>query len=155
MVFIDTMSVVEPTIDNFLQVMHNYQKEHNITTMSCVNSMFLRDSVKRGFPTARVVPVFCISGQRTLVHLVVKIHGEILEPSYDIASLHDKVYVETVNDMRKRNCSPADIDIRKFLEFTELAAQINLLKMPCNSADVQYYEALADYCNKAFAAASK
>lgn len=150
-----------PTVDNFVQVMCDYQKAHNITNKCYVNSMYFLDSVKRGFPMARAVPVFCISGKRNIVHLVVMINDEIFEPSYDMENLPDKVYLQTVMELRQSFWATSNTEeviiahVRKFLELTEHAAQINLLKMmPSSKEDLLYYHAQADYCDEVFAPAA-
>ena len=110
---------------------------------------------------ARAVPVFCISGNRNIVHLVVMINDEIFEPSYEIENLHDRIYLHNVGEMRKSYWATSatedeiTMQIRHYLDFTEIAAQINLLKMlPSSTEDLLYYHAQADYCDKTFAAAT-
>lgn len=145
-------------IRHFIELMHKYQKENNITKQCVTNVQYLYDIFKcnvNEYFTFEAVPVMCIGIRNDAIiivkgHLVFKIEDRIIDPSYEIDSLENlhiydniKLFIdalsvnEALHDFVKKDI------ITTFLTFKSFADQINSGGLVITDKD--YYNKQADY----------
>lgn len=134
-----------------------YQKMHNVTNHCVTNVQYLYDSIRMSNvnykPVAKAVVVFSkdSTGLMRIVtgHLVVMFNGKLIETSYDVLSLPDRVYVDNIKDLK--NMFGADYKlasfrecVTNFLEFVKKANIINKNGNPYISSKF-HYDKQADF----------
>jgi|688.fasta_scaffold801381_2 hypothetical protein len=139
---------------SIIDLMYNFQNLNNIKGQCITNAKYLYDNFNNNLPQlqARATPVICISGIKTIIHMVVMINDTIYDPSYELFSLKDvkyfnniKQYLDNITPESRIKLGPSVI--RDFIDFTELAKNINEKKIVI---DTDYYQEQADYVEKYF-----
>jgi len=144
-------------ICKIIKLMHQYQKDNNITKQCVTNVQYLYDVFKcniNEYFTFKAIPVMCIGyrGNDIIIvkgHLLLKLEDRIIDPSYEIDSLDNLHIYDNIKmflDALSVNEALQDF-IRKdvvttFLTFKSLADQINSGGLV---TDKDYYNNQADY----------
>ena len=144
-------------MSSVLKLMHKFQNLNNINKNCITNTKYLYDNLIYNFPElpARAVVVICITGIRTIMHMVVMVNDTIYDPSYDIFSLKDVKYFNNVKQYldhitpESRKILGKKI-IETFIEFTKYANLINNKKLILVDVDDKYYQTQANYVEKNF-----
>jgi len=129
------------TIQNLLKYMNLYQHNHNIKNKCITNTQYLYSCIINNFPESNIkaIPVICVSNKykATIMHMVLKIDENIIDPSYDINYISDVIYYEYGIDQ-----------IPDYPHFLKCSQDINNGHL-CLS-DVNYYYDQADYIEKLY-----
>jgi hypothetical protein len=156
-------------ITNFISTiilsMREYQKQNNIKKQCVTNTQYLHDIIKtHSNNNVKTKSVFVMSNneeENTLIivsgHLVIIIDDDtMIEPSYDIFCLKNKLYFDNFNDLINafddKNDFKLNFDIKQLIDnyiyFMKLSDRINNNEFIITSK--QYYNELADYIEKIF-----
>lgn len=145
-----------------LFLMREYQRDNNIGDKCITNAIYLFDSLKMNGLNVQVKPAIVISTtSETTIHLisghlVVYKDSMLLEPSYDVYSLENKVYFDTIKDFMsyaiKSNLNLSKESIKKimddFIKFLKFSKSINDGELLIS--DREFYDKQADYVEKNF-----
>jgi len=142
-------------MSSVLKLMYKFQNLNNINKKCITNTKYFYDNFIYNFPelSARAVVVICITGIRTIMHMVVMVNDTIYDPSYDIFSLKDVKYFNNVKQYLD-HITPQSRKIlgkkvtEEFIEFTKYANLINNKKLII--VDDKYYQTQANYVEKNF-----
>jgi hypothetical protein len=146
-------------ISNIILSMREFQKENNIKKQCITNTKYLYDIIRRNCKNdVKTKAVFVFSSDEEIGnnivlggHLVVVVDGEIIEPSYDIFSLKNKLYFDNIRDLidifDNKTELKTKIDIKKLMidhiDFIKLAEKIN--KGQFLITEKKFYNEQADY----------
>jgi len=134
-----------------------YQKENKVVNRCVSNAQFYYDCVKHNHPELKpkVQAVIALTKKgESVIHLVVRIDGQPVDPSYDIVSSGVETYFENWADFRKVCAFSKIIDVKgnmkgekwyvkTFLEFLGFAERINQGELLI--VDREYYHKQADW----------
>jgi len=123
-----------------LQAMMVYQKKHNIKKGCMTNVQYLYDTITNSphpYSSVKAAPVICFINDVSPAgvgncfggHLIIETERdnktEIIDPSYEVTSLKNKLYYKTIAEFKLAG-GPIDKElIELFLTFKNLADQIN------------------------------
>ena len=133
-----------------------YQKKDKAVNKCVSNVQFYYDCIKRNHPelNPKVQAVIAITKNEAVIHLVVRIGDDAIDPSYEIVSSGVETYFERYIDF-KENCilsKVIDVDgsskddkwyLKTFLEFLGFADRMN--KGELLIVDKEYYHKQADW----------
>ena len=153
-------------MDAVISHMHTFQRERGVKDQCVTNTQFLYDTIKHNHDvdvkaTACIVISKDIKAKelKVIIHLVLTVKDQIIDPSYDVFSLEDKHYYFNIASFSK---SVKDItlpfvfqkkNITIFLEFLDFAKKIN--KGQLIITDKQHYTDQADFVEASIAARYK
>jgi hypothetical protein len=134
-----------------------YQKKNKVINKCVSNAQFYYDCVRHNHPELKpkVQAVIALTKKgESVIHLVVRIGGQPVDPSYDILSSGVETYFENWADFRKVCAFSKIIDdkgniknekwyVKTFLEFLGFADRIN--KGELLIVDKEYYHSQADW----------
>ena len=89
--------IISYRMEVLVDFMREYQKLNNSKGKCVSNVQYLFDSmVASGYKNVKVVPTICVSNltNKLFIHLIVIRDDVIFDPSYEVASIEDKVYVD-------------------------------------------------------------
>ncbi len=140
-------------MSSVLELMHKFQKLNNINKKCILNTKYFYEYLIYNFPElpARAVVVICLTGIKTIMHMVVMVNDKIYDPSYEIFSLKDVKYFNNIKQYLD-NITPESRKIlgkkviEKFIEFTKYANLINNKKLIV--VDDKYYQTQGNYVEK-------
>ena len=152
------------TISNITLSMREFQKENNIKGQCVTNTQYLYDTIKmnlRNNVKTKAVIVFSHDEEKNNVycvegHLVLVLSDDetIIEPSYEIFCLKNKLYFDNIKDFLNIFDDKVKIKIDKkklvshHIKFMKLSEQIN--NGECLVADKKFYNEQADYIEKIY-----
>lgn len=146
-------------METLVTLMHEYQKKHKVKGKCITNTTYLVDCLRMSGVNARAKAViaywFDHDGRAfyNCVHMVVELGDDtIVDPSYEIDSIHDCHYVDKLHLAYPKCLEGAKVKhegigkkekVEAFLQFIEFAKRINDGEVLVT--DREYYNAQADY----------
>ena len=144
------------TVSEIALSMRDFQKNNNIKKQCITNTQYLYDCIKP-YTNVKAKAIFVVStdteiGISVIVegHLVVSNDNAIIEPSYDIFCLKNKIYCDNIKDLMntcKDKINLTNMDIKrlvcKHIIFIKFAEQINNGELII--CDKKFYDDQADY----------
>jgi len=147
-------------VGNIINSMREYQRKNNIKNKCVRNAQYLYDTIRMNSSSnvkVKAVLVYAEDADKeesriVAGHLVLVLEDEtIIDPSYDIFSLKNKVYSDNINDFmnmfKNKDEVRKDIDIKyiisRHIDFMKFAERIN--NGECPVSDKKYYNDQADY----------
>lgn len=152
-------------LGNMVLSMREFQKKNNTKNQCATNVQYLYDIIRQNFKSSNVkskaVFVFSSDIEANSMtfsggHLVVLLEdGTVIDPSYDVFCLKDKLYFDNMKDFldifTNKNDLKMRIDLKKLLcehiAFTKIAERMN-------NGDVvrsnKHYNEQADYIEKLY-----
>ena len=141
--------------------MHMYQIENKATGNCMSNTQYLRDTLIANNIDTKVIVVYVVGEKKDIPiisenHLVVKVNGKIIDPSFDVYGIKNKHYFESFDDLCKY-CKnhPIYLDIfnenKKYLltsniKMVKVATKINNGELCINN--LEYYHAQDNYVKR-------
>lgn len=161
---ITNKTIKKHSIENYLirdiiNVMLEFQKSNNVKGECLANVSYLYSSIKASFPALNpvvksvIVYGFNEDGNDGLIsgHVIIQIGDLLYDPSYEVISLKDKLYFETLTDMKSilnfDTCEDGNQmmkwSIEKMIKFHKFADEINYGEYLIT--DKVYLNNMADY----------
>lgn len=149
---------MEKNLSNVMDLMKEYQKINHIEKQCITNCQYLYDILKKHTNmNIKVIAVLVVSVNNqekttnVINHMVLRVDDDdmcIIEPSYDIDSMSNVWYKNTINEYM-RSFQPPMNDLNRLTEcstlhskMTRIANNMNKGKVYC---DKPYYDALSTY----------
>ena len=136
-----------------------YQNKRKITKQCVTNTQYLYDCIGAsfGYGIATTVPCIVIATNTTnntleiITHLVIKVPGGWLDPSYEVFSKQEKTYCFTIKEfqevIKKSSIKPSprvsSLTKKTFLQLSDLAEKMNGGELVV--ADKTFYNEQADF----------
>ena len=158
-------------MDSIIKNMLQFQKQRGVKNQCMTNTQFLYDCLRHSGFVVKVKACLVLSIHNdviedenvyyssncggdgssitTIIHLVVDVNGSILDPSYDVASLKDARYFDSIASYRAAvKLLPIEHKhmketISRFMEFLNLARRMNAGELLI--ADKKHYNEQADF----------
>tara|TARA_Y100001958_G_C21246773_1_gene577486 strand:+ start:2986 stop:3435 length:450 start_codon:yes stop_codon:yes gene_type:complete len=141
--------------ESLLNVMHKYQEDNDIKEKCMTNCQTFYDIIKsKNIGNIRIEACICVGynikkGCKEIVdkHFIVKVNGEIKDPSYCVNALENKEYFFNFIDFKKKY-PELKIDMIKFIEFVKLSEMMNNNEFKIT--DLKYYNDQFDFIENSF-----
>lgn len=136
---------MEEVLGAILFAMRDYQKENGIINKCIDNTQFYYDVLKPHFgERITFKPVFVLYNREDTtiihIHMVLLFDDALIEPSYEIFKIKDKVYYGTIADVKDIISKK---DVITFLKFISCAEKMNNNEFVITDRD--YYHKQANY----------
>ena len=141
-----------PTIPQIIKCMSEYQRDNNITKQCVTNCMYIYESIYRSGMSVQAKAVIAILRDEYATgicsgHIVLTSpNGTIIDPSHEITSHANVVYLNTITELKKEVDVPPELCrqiIKDVLDFTLIAEKMN--SGICIISDEMHYNKQADY----------
>jgi hypothetical protein len=142
--------------NNIIDSMREFQKINNIKSQCITNTQYFYDTLKNNTSVnAKAKAVFAVSNDEetdtwlVINHMVITIDETVLEPSYEVYSLKNVKYYDSINHFLSLFQNPNEQItnlkeyLTKFIKFVKMAERINNDEFIIT--DKEFYNKQADY----------
>ena len=117
---------MEFLLTNVADYMREFQRLYSIERQCITNCQYYYSMVKRccsNQVSVKPVFVYSSSNNKLFIHLVIEFDGDfIIEPSYEVYCLKDRVYIGTIRDVANYI---TEKEVKLFLSFVDISEKIN------------------------------